>query len=76
MRCDYVQFNQQQDARLSGSVFPLWSGSRFISTFGTDGRAAITDYVDYDLAAIKEMRLKAKEVMGYSNADGNSGWGN
>jgi hypothetical protein len=76
MRCDYVQFNQQQDARLSGSVSPLWSASRFLSMFGNDGNGVVADYADYDLAAIKEIRLKAQEAMGYPNSNGNSGWGN
>jgi hypothetical protein len=76
MRCDYVQFDQQQNAKLSGTVYPLWSASSFVSTFGTNGNAAVMDYAGYELAAIKEMRLRAQEIMGDSNSFGNSGWGN
>jgi hypothetical protein len=76
MRCDYVQFNQQQDTKLSGTIYPLWSASRFISAFGTDPGAAAADYTSYDLRAIQEMRLKAREMMGDSNSFGNSDWGN
>jgi hypothetical protein len=76
MRCDYVQFDQQQDARLAGTVYPLWSASRFISAFETDGSAAAVDYAGYDLDAIKKIRLKAQEMMGDPNSFGNSEWGN
>jgi hypothetical protein len=76
MRCDYVQFNQQQDAMLSGTVYPLWSASRFISKLESHGSAKFEDYVGYDLSAIKEMRLKAREMMGDPNSFGNSDWGN
>jgi hypothetical protein len=64
MRCDYVQFNQKQGAKLSGTVYPLWSATRFISAFGDNGRAAVEDYAGYDLNSIKEMRLKAREMRG------------
>jgi hypothetical protein len=76
MRCDYVQFDQQQNAKLSGSVYPLWSASKFISMFGSNGNGAVANYAEYDLATIKELRLKAQEVMGFPNSNGNSGWGN
>jgi hypothetical protein len=76
MRCDYVQFDQQQNARLSGTVYPLWSASRFISAFEKDGSAAAVDYAGYDLDAVKEIRLKAQEIMGDPNSFGNSDWGN
>ena len=76
MRCDYVQFDQQQDAKLSGTVYPLWSGSRFISNFGTNGLASVADYTGYDLSEIKEMRIKAQEKMGDPNSFSNSDWGN
>jgi hypothetical protein len=76
MRCDYVQFNQQLDTRLSGTVYPLWSASRFTSIFGNAPRAAVADYAGYDLIAIKEMRLRAQEIKGDPNTFGNSDWGN
>jgi hypothetical protein len=76
MRCDYVQFDQQQDAKLSGTVYPLWSASRFVSTFGINDSSAVVDYSGYELAAIKEMRLRAQEIMGDPNSFGNSDWGN
>ncbi|MGD8911933.1 MAG: hypothetical protein PVJ68_04195 [Candidatus Thiodiazotropha sp.] len=76
MRCDYVQFDQQHNASLSGTVYPLWSAYGFISTFGNNGRARVANYAGYDLDAIKEMRLKAQETMGAPNSFGNSGWGN
>jgi hypothetical protein len=75
MRCDYVQFDQQQNATLSGTVYPLWSASRFISTFGTNGSATAANYSGYDLKAIKEMRLKAQQARGVENSLDNSGWG-
>jgi hypothetical protein len=75
MRCDYVQFDQQQNATLSGTAYPLWSASKFLSRFGTNGRATVTNYSGYDLEAIKAMRLKAKEAMGVENSLDNSGWG-
>jgi hypothetical protein len=64
MRCDYVQFNQKQGEKLSGTVYPLWSAARFISAFGANGRAAVEDYEAYDLGKIKEMRLKARKMRG------------
>jgi hypothetical protein len=71
-----VQFDQQHNASLSGTVYPLWSAYGFISTFGNNGRARVANYAGYDLDAIKEMRLKAQETMGAPNSFGNSGWGN
>jgi hypothetical protein len=76
IRCDYVQFNQQQDAALSGTVYPLWSASRFISRVESGGDDTFDDYVGYDLSAIEEMRLKAQEIMGDPNSFENSDWGN
>jgi hypothetical protein len=76
MRCDYVQFDQQQNARLSGTVYPLWSASRFISAFEEDGRAVTVDYTGYDLKAVMKIRLKAQEIMGDPNSFSNSDWGN
>jgi hypothetical protein len=76
MRCDYVQFDQQLGAELSGTVYPLWSASRFISTFESGEGPTATDYAGYDVTKIKEIRLRAQEMMGDPNALGNSGWGN
>jgi hypothetical protein len=75
MRCDYVQFDQQQNATLSGTVYPLWSASSFVSTFGTKGRATVANYGGYDLEAIKAMRLKAQETMGVDGSLDSSGMG-
>jgi hypothetical protein len=75
MRCDYVQFDQEQDAILSGTVYPLWSASRFISVYGAQNGAAVEDYVAYDLSTVNEIRMKAQEIMGDPNSFKNSDWG-
>jgi hypothetical protein len=76
MRCDYVQFNQQLDSKLSGSVYPLQSASEFISSFRGGNGATVAEYANYDITAIKKMRLKAQEMMGNPNYFGNSDLGN
>lgn len=76
MRCDYVQFNQQLDGKLAGTVYPLPSASGFVSSFRDGLSAGVADYTSYDMTAIKKMRLKAQEMMIDPNSFGNSDLGN
>jgi len=75
MKCDYVQFDQQPDAALSGSVYPLKSASRFISTFGAASSASVGSSGGYDLDTIKQMRLKAREMKENPDSFDNSNLG-
>jgi hypothetical protein len=72
---DYVQFDQKANGALSGTVYPLSSAARFISTFGTANRADNAGNRGYDLGKIQEMRLKALENKGNPNAFDNSSAG-
>lgn len=67
---DYVQFDQKSGGAMSGTAYPLMSGSQFISGYEAahivgNGHGTSSDSNGgYDLNAIKQMRLKTLKDRG------------
>lgn len=72
---DYVQFDQQANGSLSGTVYPLSSATRFISMFGTAESVANEANRGYELGKIHKMRLRALENKGNPNTFDNTNAG-
>lgn len=74
LRSDYVQFDKQSGGAMTGTAYPLKSGSQFISAYeaaymrGNGHGVGSDSNGGYDLNAIKQMRQKSLEDLGMSKA--------